>query len=364
VTTAAEQTSPERQQTDESLRVEREKADIALEERLFDEIADAVISRARGRADGVLSAARAKSDRRSTPDGGKAPATVVKERKQEDEAVREERATADAVLKEERAEHVAVLSLERKETDRDLVHERDRADDALATRDEFLAIVSHDLRALLHGVVGFAGLIAHEVAGEKYGPSVVEDAQRILRSGARMNRLIGDLVDVASIHAGTLAVSCQPDDAGAIVAEAIDTFQSQAAARGLKLMAELVPPLRATFDPPRLLQVLSNLLSNAIKFTPAKGKVTVHVEQLGDELRFSVSDTGPGIPPGKLVAVFERYLQVDPGDRRGVGLGLYISRCIVQGHGGRIWAESKLGQGTTFLFTVPVHTATPQPAAA
>ena len=257
------------------------------------------------------------------------------------------------MVRDERAEQVALLSPEREETDKDLVQERDHSDDALATRDEFLAIVSHDLRNLLHGVTGFAGLITLEVTRTKYGEDVVKNAERIVRSGARMNRLIGDLVDVASIHAGTLAVRCQVGDPTEIVMEAAETFQAQAATRNILVTTEVAPPLRASFDPPRILQVLTNLLSNALKFTPAKGKVVLRVERVGDDLRFSVSDTGMGIPPDKLEAIFERYLQVASNDRRGVGLGLYISRCIIQGHGGKIWAESKVGAGSTFSFTIP-----------
>jgi signal transduction histidine kinase len=346
--------SPERQQTDESLRVEREKADAALAAHvaLFDETADEVIIRARERADLVLAAARAKVDRKEISATGEGPApSLARERVQEDKALEETRATADDVLREERAEYAAPLAAERQETDLD--RERDRSDHTIATRDEFLAIVSHDLRNLLNGVMGFAGLMTLEMSREKYGPEVVRDAERIQRSGARMNRLIGDLVDVASIHAGTLAVHGHDDDPTQIVTEAVETFQAQAQDRGLSVKSELVPPLRASFDPPRILQVLTNLLSNAIKFTPANGKVVIRVERVGEDLKFAVSDTGRGIPADKLEAVFERYLQVDKADRRGVGLGLYISRCIVQGHGGRIWAESTLGAGSTFCFTIP-----------
>ncbi|HEX6275439.1 MAG TPA: ATP-binding protein, partial [Polyangiaceae bacterium] len=112
-----------------------------------------------------------------------------------------------------------------------------------------------------------------------------------------------------------------------------------------------------SFDPARVLQVLVNLLSNAIKFTPPNGRVVVGVECIGEELRFKVSDTGEGIPLAKLEAIFERFVQVTEKDRRGVGLGLYISKCIVQGHGGRIWAESTLGTGSTFCFTLPIQVA-------
>lgn len=358
--TEDQETSPERLQTDESLRVEREKADAALGENLaaFDEVADAVISRARMRADVVLAAARAKVDRKpATPGGGGVvPAIVAKERVREDQVLREERANADEILREERADHVALLSLEREETDRDLVSERDRSDDAIATRDEFLAIVSHDLRNLLNSVMGYAALIVMKVSPDVHGQDIVGHARLIQRSGARMDRLIGDLVDVASIHAGMLTVTREVLDPTQVATEAVDIFQARASASGISLVAEFVPPpVLAAFDPARILQVLSNLLSNAIKFTPANGKIVVRVERVADGVRFAVSDTGAGIPADKLEAIFERYLQVAANDRRGVGLGLYISKCIVQGHGGRIWAESRIGHGSTFCFTLPIH---------
>jgi signal transduction histidine kinase len=352
VPTTEEATSAERQQTDESLRAEREQADLALIAGVedFDEVADSVIVLARQRADDVLAAARAKVDRRAPY-----PAPpLVRERQLEDQVLQKERDAADEVLREERAEHVALLATERNETDKDLVQERDRADDALATRDEFLAIVSHDLRNLLNTVLGFAGLITKEVEREKYNARVVSDAQRIQRSGARMNRLIGDLVDVASIQAGTLAVTRTEQSPTGVVQEALDTFLPQATSRGITLRAEVSTPLAVcAFDAARILQVLGNLLSNALKFTPLKGTVVLGVESQPDALQFSVRDTGPGIPADKLEAIFDRYLQVRSDDRRGVGLGLYISRCIVLGHGGRIWAESARGEGSTVRFTLP-----------
>ena len=107
------------------------------------------------------------------------------------------------------------------------------------------------------------------------------------------------------------------------------------------------------FDPARILQVLINLLSNAIKFTATGGKVTVHAEPSATEVCLSVTDNGVGIPADKLETVFLRFLQLNS-DRRGLGLGLYISKCIVLGHGGRIWAESELGAGSKFCFTLPL----------
>jgi signal transduction histidine kinase len=349
----------EREQTDESLRVEREKADQALQEEVtaIDETADAVISRARARADDVLEAARAKTDQQSATraPGAPSPRSITRERVLEDQVLREERANADEILREERAEHVALLSREREDTDQDLSSERARSDDALATRDEFLGIVSHDLRTILNNMIGSAALIAKEMSQEHHEQRVLAHTQRILRSGGRMNRLIGDLVDVASIEAGMLAVTREAGDPTLLVAEVVETFQAQASARGVSVVAEIMmAPSLAAYDPARILQVLTNLLSNAIKFTAANGRVVVRVERHGDELRFSVTDTGEGIPADMLEAVFVRFLQVTKNDRRGVGLGLYIAKAIVQGHGGRIWAESVIGEGSTFYFTLPI----------
>ncbi len=349
----------EREQTDESLRVEREKADDALAEgaSAVDDTADEVISRARARADAVLAAERATTDRQSATSA--ASVTIEKERVREDNALRQERASADETLREERAEHVALLSIEREETDKDLSTERARSDDALATRDEFLGIVSHDLRNMLNLVVGSAKLIETGVSCADHVEQVLADAQRIQRSAARMDRLIGDLVDVASIEAGMLMVTREVGDPTHVVTEAVESFQAQASARGVSVGAEIVPPSwLVAFDPARILQVLTNLLSNAIKFTPVDGKVVVRVERIGDDAQFSVRDTGVGIASDQLEAVFERFMQINRTDRRGVGLGLYISKCIVHGHGGRIWAESRIGEGSTFRFTLPIHGVT------
>ena len=349
--------SPERSLTDESLRVERAKTDRALAEDLaaIDETADAVISKARARADEVLAAARAKTDRQSRPPDALSPQTIEGTRVLEDQVIRGERASADETVRAERADHAAFLSAVREETDKDLLSERARADDALAERDSFLGVVSHDLRNMLNTIVGFAALIEQDASRQDSMREATMYAQRIQRSGARMNRLVGDLVDIACIEAGALAVVREVGDPTHIVTEAVDTFQAQASANGVSLVAEIVRAPLAAFDPARILQVLTNLLTNAIKFTPTSGRVVVQVGPDAGEIRFAVRDTGAGIPTDQLEAVFERFLQVTKNDRRGVGLGLYISKCIIQGHGGRIWAESRVGEGSTFCFTLPIH---------
>ena len=353
-TTTSPQATSERERTDLNLQAERERADQALEEDrdALEEAADAIVSRARARADALLLAARAETDRLTGP---QPPAsTLQRSRALEDHVLGRERDTADRVLRNERADHVAILSNERQQTDQSLFHERARSDRALATRDEFMGVISHDLLNLLNAIVGAAALV-ESGAAEDDAERVTRHARRIQRAAARMHRLVGDLVDVASIEAGALAVTRVPCDPADVVNEAIETFQSQASGCGVTIAADLAPPLRPVpFDPARILQVLGNLLSNAVKFTPPGGSAAVHVEDRGDDILFAVSDTGPGIPLEELERVFERFVQLASNDRRGFGLGLYISKCIVEGHAGRIWAEKRREGGSTFCFTLPV----------
>jgi signal transduction histidine kinase len=354
--------SAEREQTDESLRMEREKTDRALAERqAAEEDSDLVVHRARESADAVLTEARAKADQRLDPASPdvETHATLIEERVLEDEALQDERASADEMLRRERDENARVLSrllpLEREKTDRFLLTERARSDDALSNRDNFLGIVSHDLRNLLSGIVMSADLLSMKAPENEDGKQTLAATARIQRYAARMNRLVGDLVDVASIDAGKLAVTPVPGDAATLIAEAVDTFQAAASAKGISLQTETVePPLPAEFDHDRILQVLANIITNAIKFTSQGGRIRVRGERAGDELLLSISDTGSGMPGNVLEAIFERFWQVGKNDRRGVGLGLYISRCIVEAHGGRIWAESRLGEGSRLCFTLPL----------
>jgi signal transduction histidine kinase len=350
----------EREQTDESLRLERDRADRALDEEVSeaDETADAVISRARARADALLAAARTKTDQTSI---GDQPTDALKTaRAREDHLLQRERVTADHVLQRQRSEHVTLLSQEREATDHDLSHERARADKALALRDDFMGIVSHDLLNLLNATIGISSLIEKEVAQENHVERVVAHARRVQRSAARMRRLVGDLVDVASIEAGMLAVTRALGDPAEVVAEAVETFQAQASGAGISLTCEIAPGVApVAFDAARILQVLCNLLSNALKFTPAQGSVVVRLEHIDDNVVCCVTDTGEGIPDDKLAAVFDRFVQLNKNDRRGVGLGLFIAKCIVLGHGGRIWVGNRTGPGSTFCFSLPIDREPP-----
>lgn len=362
MTRGNKESSPERAETDESLRNERNKADqsLLLKQESLERDADEVVDHAREIADAVLSEARDKADQNlgSGESPLRAREIIEEERALEDAVIHVERTAADESLRLEREEHALalrrLLPLEREKTDRRLLTERTRSDFAISNRDDFLGIVSHDLRNLLQGIVVNAELLAVRATDNEEGRQVLAGAKRIERYAARMVRLIGDLVDVTSIDAGKLAVTPSRQDLNALVAEAVATFEPAACAKGLSLLLESAgSPILADFDYDRMMQVLANLLTNAIKFTPEGGKISVHVELAEGKALCRVSDTGPGIPGDLLERVFERFWQAGRNDRRGLGLGLYISKCIVEAHGGSIWAESRLGEGSSFYFTLP-----------
>src|SRR3954467_3301421 len=250
-----------REQTDESLRAERGKTDRELGKRreVVDDSADAVVQRAREAADEVLQSARDTAD-----DKGPEPRTaqVVEERALADDALQSERASADESIRKEREERrralANLLRLERDETDQHLLTERGTSDEALNTRDIFLAMVSHDLRTLLGGIAMNAEMLAREAGKPGDGNAVVlPRAATIQRLTARMNRLIGDLVDVASIEAGKLLVAPTEGDLRELIGEAVQMFEGSAEKPQIRLAPQLDgPPLRARFDHERLLQVL------------------------------------------------------------------------------------------------------------
>jgi signal transduction histidine kinase len=365
----------ERSRTNESLRVERAKVDEALAARvevvakqadavvdLARDDADAVLSAARESADAVLHAAREKADEAAEAGTGSVEpqAGVVEERMLADEAVREERGSADEALRLQREEYARSLNRylpqERDSTDSYLRSERKRSDDALANMDDFLAIVAHDLRDLLGGVALSAKLLSKKAPTTEDGAATVVEAMRIERNVVRMNRLIGDLLDVASIDAGKLAVVPVMHDLGALLAEVEDRFRATALAKKISMQARpAAGPLPVAFDHDRIYQVLANLIMNSLKFTPEGGSIALHAERDAGNVCISVVDTGTGIPEDALEVIFDRFSQVGKNDRRGLGLGLFISRRIVEEHGGKIWAESKPGAGSRISFTLPAQ---------
>jgi PAS domain S-box-containing protein len=219
-------------------------------------------------------------------------------------------------------------------------------------RAEILAIVSHDLRNPLTSILTGAGLLLRDVSA---GRTVLKRAEMIQRAAQRMNNLIEDLVDFGRIQSGQLTVEPTTVEAEALLEETRDAFEEIARERSVILRIEGPDPMpRLHCDPKRVLQVLSNLVGNAVKLVPAAGSVTLRARAAGTEAVFCVVDSGPGIPSEDLPHVFDRYWRGKNTKYKGTGLGLSIAKAIVEAHGGRIWAESEVGVGSTFSFSLPV----------
>ncbi|MCP3136607.1 ATP-binding protein [Pyxidicoccus xibeiensis] len=227
---------------------------------------------------------------------------------------------------------------------------------ATRSREETLAVVSHDLRSPLNTISVAADLLYRGLGEDPAQARLHRHSEAIQRAVRRMNRLIADLLDLASIDAGSLSIQPQPHTLEEVFRELRELFELQVAEREQHWSLECepgLPPL--SFDRDRVLQALSNLVSNALKFTPPGGRITVRAEAAPEGVRVSVSDTGMGIPPEALAYVFERYWHSAQKGREGHGLGLSIARGIVAAHGGTLSATSEPGRGSTFFFTLPME---------
>jgi signal transduction histidine kinase len=224
-------------------------------------------------------------------------------------------------------------------------------------REQILAVVSHDLRTPLSAItVG-----AHRLKVVASGPTaeaVRSIAEVIRRSARRMERLIGDLVDVAAVQAGRVSIHPVPHRPGELVREAVESMQAVAREHGIELEVDADPDLpRVLADHDRILQVLGNLVSNAVKVTAPGGRIGVRAEVRDASIRFVVADTGPGIAPSEREHIFEPFRRGADAAYRGTGLGLAIARGIVEAHGGRIGVDSDPGAGSKFWFTLPLAEA-------
>lgn len=219
---------------------------------------------------------------------------------------------------------------------------------AIRARDEVLAVVSHDLKNPLEAVMLSAALLLR--TGES--PRVLRYAETVQRSASRMDRLIRELLDLSSIDAGRFRVEPRPERIHDVVEEALAVLAPLANEKDVALRAEgpddedPVP-----LDRERILQVLSNVVGNAVQFSPRGGAVEVRTSLAPNRARIEVTDDGPGIAGEDLPHVFDRFWKSH--SRRGTGLGLAIARGIVEAHGGQIWVESRVGEGSTFVFTLP-----------
>lgn len=244
--------------------------------------------------------------------------------------------------------------LARRAIEVDLEQQIIRAESAVRTRDDLVAIVSHDLKNPLN-VIQMSAQIARSQLSEDDKAAAFTALDRIERATRRMNVLISDLLNLAKIEAGRFQLHLGPCTARELVAEAVSLQTPIADKKPVKLDSSRVEDVPLVADRDRMFQVLTNLLGNAVKFSPANGVVTVSARVVETFVRFEVSDRGPGIPDHLLSSVFDRYWQAPKSrSRESFGLGLYIAKGIVDAHGGRIWVDSEVGVGTTFAFTVPV----------
>jgi len=222
---------------------------------------------------------------------------------------------------------------------------------------DLMSMVSHELRTPLSGILGFTELL---LDGQVAGEEAHEFLEIVHREATRLNRLVDDLLHVQRFESGRESFDFCPQAVQQLVAPLRHTFRARQETHPLVLDLPADPPL-VYADGPKIEQVLFNLVSNAIKFSPAGGEVRIRAwrepGEPGGQVVVAVADHGLGIPPEDLERIFQKFYRVRTPDRRdiyGTGLGLTICRQIVEAHGGRIWVESELGQGSTFYFALPV----------
>lgn len=226
------------------------------------------------------------------------------------------------------------------------------AHEAVRSRDELLALVSHDLRNPLNTILAGSALLLEAPLTEE-----VRERQigAIRRAAERMERLTRNLLDISRLEAGHLQIVTSALDARDLVDEALSACEFHVRGSGVTFSAEIdegLPAVRAERE--RILQVLDNLLSNALRYTPEGERIVISARAAGDMVRFEVTDNGPGIAPDLLPHVFDRYRQGSGNAHGFSGLGLPMAKGIVEAHGGSMSVESRPGQGTTFTFTLPV----------
>jgi len=260
----------------------------------------------------------------------------------------EDRSSIDDVLRELEREKVA-----HQQAKADAEHQRrlkDVLEEAVRSRDAVLSAVVHDLRNPLHIINLATGTLLSSVSD----PSTRRSIERIMRSAQRADRMISDLLTISALETGRLVIDTQSVETAELILSSIESQFTLAAAASVIVAPDLLPELPAMeADEERLMDVLENLIGNAIKFTAPGGSITVGASRSETQIKIWVKDSGSGIAPEQLPYIFDRYWQAKKKERRGVGLGLSICKGIVEAHGGRIWAESELGVGTTMFFTVP-----------
>jgi len=239
----------------------------------------------------------------------------------------------------------------------DRVLGRKKIEDALAARDTFLSIASHELRTPITGMKLQAQMMKRALLRDEQEVMSPARLKKMLdltdRGLTRMSRLVEDMLDIARIHAGKLALDSERTDLGAFLRESLERYSEELARAGIALTVQAEPGLFVSIDRFRIEQVLTNLVTNAIKYAPG-APVEVSLRRTGAAIELSFEDGGPGIPAADLERIFERFERLAPAAKAGgLGLGIYIVRKIVEAHGGRIHAESRGGSGARFVVAFP-----------
>lgn len=388
----------DRTRTDRSLKAERSATDSFATERgratqrsaddarrLIRKEADRDLVRGRKSAD--VARARGSSAKRASreveTERRSASRFLDRERRLVDKTLARQRRRADSALADERQERRELerklFQRERLRTDRYLGEERGGTDAAFQAakrtlartksareksvaavrlRDEFLAILSHDLRSPLNVIAINAARVGRMVPEGEGAPQIREVCTQIEDSVKRVARMVDDLLDAERMALEHVDLPKKVADLRDAARESVSLIQPLLSAQEISLQAALPEaPVAASFDRDRILQVLLNLLGNAVKFTPRGGKIWLGMETKDEVVRVTVSDTGPGVPPPERKRIFRRFAQ-GAGGRGGVGLGLYIAHRIVEAHGGKIGVEARSGVGSTFFFTLPTVSRT------
>jgi signal transduction histidine kinase len=223
-------------------------------------------------------------------------------------------------------------------------------------KSEFLADMSHELRTPLNAISGFSQVLRKQLLGE-INEKQAEYLDDILASSRHLLSLIDDVLDLAKVEAGQIELEVMPFSLREALERGVVIVRERATREDVRVSLSSDPGVDTVIgDERRIRQVVFNLLSNAVKFAPAGSTVDVAAARVDGEVRVSVSDSGPGIAPEDQARIFEEFQQAAAGreQREGTGLGLALSRRLVELHGGRIWVDSEVGKGSTFVFTLPM----------
>jgi signal transduction histidine kinase len=218
--------------------------------------------------------------------------------------------------------------------------------------------MSHELRTPLNAISGFSQVLRKQLYGE-INEKQAEYLDDILTSARDLLSLIDDVLDLSKVEAGQIELQVAPFSLPATLERGVVIVRERATREGVRVSLSSDPGVNTVIgDERRVKQVVFNLLSNAVKFAPAGGTVDIAAARVDDEVRVSVSDSGPGIAREDQARIFEEFQQAAAGkeQREGTGLGLALSKRLVELHGGRIWVESEPGKGSRFVFTLPVST--------